>query len=481
MFSVKEIENYKIDELKAYAKELKIKGSSKLKKEELKTLIRETVEKQYAEGSPRKEKTPKADEEKGSIEKETLKKEPALQETAEKERRIKPDEKTVKAEKAAFVFQKPQEQPKDNDHVGGILEVLEDGYGFLRGDNYLSCPDDIFVSPTFIRKFNLKTGDWLKGKARMQREGEKFAALIYIDSINGDPPVSAIRRVPFEQLTPIYPNERLRLEAKSNAFAMRMIDLIAPIGKGQRGLIVAPPKAGKTTLLKDIANSIKHNHPEVLLIVLLIDERPEEVTDIKRSVDAEVIYSTFDELPENHTIVAEMVLERAKRLVEHKKDVVILLDSLTRLARAYNLTVAPSSRTLSGGLDPAALHKPKKFFGAARNIENGGSLTILATALVDTGSRMDDVVFEEFKGTGNMEVHLDRRLSEKRVFPAIDINRSGTRKEDLLLDSNELQAIWAIRKALYGQNVMEVTENVISRLVCTKDNKEFVDNLRRSF
>ncbi len=361
--------------------------------------------------------------------------------------------------------------------VEGILEVLEDGYGFLRSQNYLSGTDDIFVSPTFIRKFNLKTGDWILGKSRMQREGEKFAALIYIDKINGDAPLVAIKRPDFHSLTPIFPDERLKLEDGKECHAMRVIDLIAPIGKGQRGVIVAPPKAGKTTLLKEIANSITKNNPEATLIVLLIDERPEEVTDIKRSINAEVIYSTFDELPQNHTSVAEMVLERAMRLVEHNKDVIILLDSLTRLARAYNLTITPSARTLSGGLDPAALHKPKKFFGAARNIENGGSLTILATALIETGSRMDDVIFEEFKGTGNMEVHLNRRLSEKRIFPAIDINKSGTRRDDLLHSADESRAMLTLRRALSSQNCQEVTEQFVNMVIQTKNNKELIDKI----
>ena len=379
---------------------------------------------------------------------------------------------------------KTPQQNNENDfssHVEGILEVLEDGYGFVRSDNYLSGPNDVFVSPTFIRKFNLKTGDWILGKSRMQREGEKFAALIYIDKKNNDSPVAAIKRQDFHSLTPIFPDEKIKLEVSKNGYPMRLIDLIAPIGKGQRGMIVAPPKVGKTTLLKDIANSITKNNPEITLIVLLIDERPEEVTDIKRSIDAEVIYSTFDELPQNHTVVSEMVLERAMRLVEHKKDVVILLDSLTRLARAYNLTITPSARTLSGGLDPAALYKPKKFFGAARNIENGGSLTILATALIETGSRMDDVIFEEFKGTGNMEVHLDRKLSEKRIFPAIDITKSGTRREDLLLDKDEMQAMWNLRKAMSDKNSFDVTENLINRIINSKDNKEMVLAINKNF
>ena len=389
--------------------------------------------------------------------------------------------KYKKDELIAEIIKKETEKKPENDEtspiVEGILEVLEDGYGFLRSHNYLSGTDDIFVSPTFIRKFNLKTGDWILGKSRMPKEGEKFAALIYIDKINGDMPVVAIRRADFHMLTPIFPDKRLRLETNDNGSAMRIIDLIAPIGKGQRGVIVAPPKAGKTTLLKEIANSITKNNPEVSLIVLLIDERPEEVTDIKRSIDAEVIYSTFDELPQNHTSVAEMVLERAMRLVEHKKDVVILLDSLTRLARAYNLTITPSARTLSGGLDPAALHKPKKFFGAARNIENGGSLTILATALIETGSRMDEVIFEEFKGTGNMEVHLNRRLSEKRIFPAIDISKSGTRRDDLLLNNRETDAMNSIRRALSSQNYQDVTEQFINMVISTENNDELVNKI----
>lgn len=358
--------------------------------------------------------------------------------------------------------------------MSGVLEVLADGYGFLRSDNYQSGENDVYVPQNQIRRFNLKTGDYIVGNTRMQREGERYQALLYVQTVNGDKIDASIHRKSFEDLTPVFPKERLRLERGQEEFSMRLIDLVAPIGKGQRGLIVAPPKAGKTTLLKSIAKSITQNNPNVHLIVLLIDERPEEVTDMKRSIDGDVIYSAFDEEPQNHTKVAEIVLERAKRLVEHKKDVVILLDSITRLARAYNLTVMPSGRTLSGGLDPSALYKPKRFFGAARNIEEGGSLTILATALVETGSRMDDVIFEEFKGTGNMEVHLDRRLQEKRVFPAIDIAKSGTRREELLLDKEELETIWDIRKAYTSHNTVEVTENILSYLVKTKNNGEFI-------
>ena len=362
--------------------------------------------------------------------------------------------------------------------VEGILEVLPDGYGFLRGENYLPTPKDVYISPIQIKRFKLNTGDMIKGISRSPKEEEKFPALIFVGEVNGQTPENAYRRKSFDDLTPIYPTERLKLETFPTEYAMRMIDLISPIGKGQRGMIVAQPKVGKTTLLKKIANSITTNNPEVELIVLLIDERPEEVTDMKRSIKGSVIYSTFDEQPEHHVKVAEMVLERAKRLTEQNKDVVILLDSITRLARAYNLVMPTSGRTLSGGLDPSSLYKPKRFFGAARNIENGGSLTILATALIETGSKMDDVIFEEFKGTGNMEVHLDRKLSEKRIFPAIDINKSGTRREDLLLSDKEMETVFALRKALSNLNTAEVTEQVINQMVMTKTNDEFLDKMK---
>ncbi|CDA15751.1 transcription termination factor Rho [Clostridium sp. CAG:571] len=365
----------------------------------------------------------------------------------------------------------------DDEIVEGILEVLPDGYGFLRGENYLSSPKDVYISPVQIRRFRLDKGDKIKGIARQPKEGEKFPALIYVGEVNGQAPEMAYKRKKFDDLIPIYPNERLKLETNPTDFAMRLIDLVCPVGKGQRGMIVAPPKVGKTTLLKKIANSISANNPEVELIVLLIDERPEEVTDMKRSIKGDVIYSTFDELPEHHVKVAEMVLERAKRLTEQNKDVVILLDSITRLARAYNLVIPSSGRTLSGGFDPAALHKPKKFFGAARNIENGGSLTILATALIETGSRMDEVIFEEFKGTGNMEVVLDKKLSEKRIFPAIDINKSGTRREDLLQTPKELETVYALRKAMNSLPVADVTDQLISQMVSTKTNEEFIDKI----
>lgn len=370
---------------------------------------------------------------------------------------------------------------EERPEVEGILEIQEENnFGFLRFSNFLTSDKDIYVSPTQIRRFNLKTGDKIRGITRLPKEGERFGALLYVLTVNGDEPGAAIRRPDFEDLTPVFPYQRLRLEDGTKDLSMRLIDLVAPIGKGQRGLIVAPPKAGKTVLLKKIANAIEKNYPEVELIVLLVDERPEEVTDMKRSLtDGEVIYSTFDELPAHHVKVAEMVLARAQRLVEHGKDVVILLDSITRLARAYNMVVPASGRTLSGGLDPGALHRPKKFFGAARKMEEGGSITILATALVETGSRMDEVIFEEFKGTGNMELHLDRRLSEKRIFPAISLNKSGTRREDLLMDQEELEAIWAMRRAMANRDPQDVTSEIIDNLAHTKRNKDFIQIIKK--
>lgn len=362
----------------------------------------------------------------------------------------------------------------------GILEVMQDGYGFIRSANYLPGENDVYVSPSQIRRFNLKTGDILEGNTRIKTQQEKFSALLYLSKINEMDPMKAMHRKNFEDMTPIFPNERLSLECGKTSTAMRIMDLMSPIGKGQRGMIVSPPKAGKTTLLKQVALSVQKNNPEVHLLILLIDERPEEVTDIRESIEGpnvEVIYSTFDELPEHHKRVSEMVIERAKRLVEHKKDVMILIDSITRLARAYNLTVPPSGRTLSGGLDPAALHMPKRFFGAARNMREGGSLTILATALVETGSKMDDVVFEEFKGTGNMELVLDRKLSEKRVFPAIDIAKSGTRREDLLLDKEELEAVDIMRKALNSFKTDEAAERILDLFTKTRNNDEFVKTI----
>src|SRR5690554_991474 len=365
----------------------------------------------------------------------------------------------------------------------GVLEIMPDGYGFLRYDNYLAGNNDIYISQSQIRRFSLKTGDLVKGKTRRTKESDKYKALLYVTAVNGMDPELTINRRPFEELTPIYPNKRITLENKRNTkdLATRLIDLVSPIGMGQRGLIVSPPKAGKTTLLKNIANNISVNYPDIYLIVLLIDERPEEVTDMQRSIDGDVVYSTFDELPEHHTKVAEMVLERAQRLVEQKRDVVILLDSITRLARAYNQTVPSTGRILSGGLDSSALHKPKRFFGSARNIEEGGSLTIIATALVETGSRMDDVIYEEFKGTGNMEIHLDRKMSEKRIFPAVDIYKSGTRREELLMSQKELEGVWAIRKNLSEGRPDRVTEIIINDLMRTNTNDEFIDLMLEHF
>lgn len=365
--------------------------------------------------------------------------------------------------------------------VEGILDMSDQGFGFLRFSNFLTSDKDVYVAPTQVRRFNLKTGDKIRGIARPPREGEKFGGLLYVVTVNDDEPGVAMRRPDFDDLTPIFPYERISLESSSRDLSLRLIDLVAPIGKGQRGLIVAPPKAGKTVLLKKVAAAIQKSYPDIEMIVLLVDERPEEVTDMKHSLgdSGEVIYSTFDEMPQHHVKVAEMVLARAQRLVEHGRDVVILLDSITRLARAYNLVVPASGRTLSGGLDPGALHKPKKFFGAARKMEEGGSITILATALIETGSRMDDVIFEEFKGTGNMELHLDRKLSEKRIFPAIDLNKSGTRREDLLMSQEELEAVWKMRRALSNAGVQEVTETIIDYMAHTKSNKDFIQLIKK--
>jgi len=393
---------------------------------------------------------------------------------------LEQDEKDkLKTEKAELDI----EQLDSGETVEGILEVMENGYGFIRSDNYLPGENDIYVSPSQIRRFGLKTGDILTGNTRIKTQQEKFSALLYVTKINGYTPEEAMKRKNFEDLTPIFPDERLHLESGKSSVAMRIVDLLSPIGKGQRGMIVSPPKAGKTTLLKQVAQALLRNNPDMHILILLIDERPEEVTDIRESImgtNVEVIYSTFDELPEHHKRVSEMVIERAKRLVEHNKDVVILLDSITRLARAYNLIVPPSGRTLSGGLDPAALHMPKRFFGAARNIREGGSLTILATALVDTGSKMDDVVYEEFKGTGNMELVLDRKLQEKRVFPAIDIPKSGTRREDLLLTQSEQEAVYILRKALNGLKPEEAVDNILNMFARTSNNAEFVEMVKKN-
>ncbi len=462
-----------MNDLREMAKAMGIKSYYKYKKEELVEeilgKIKEAREAQNVAAEPQKPEEAK-DEAPAAAKEEPSEVKPELKEQKAPERELNEAEKR-------FLESKDVEKGGKAD---GILEILPDGFGFLRSDNYQSGDRDIYISPSQIRRFNLRTGDKITGITRAPKDGEKFQALLYVQGVNGDNPESVIRRPYFEDLTPIYPEKRITLENDPKDLSTRLIDLLAPIGMGQRGMIVSPPKAGKTVLLKKVANSITQNFPNIELIVLLIDERPEEVTDMKRSINGDVIYSTFDEMPENHCKVAEIVLERAKRLVEQKKDVVILLDSITRLARAYNLTIAPTGRTLSGGLDPGALYRPKKFFGAARNIEEGGSLTILATALVDTGSRMDDVIFEEFKGTGNMEVHLDRRLSEKRVFPAIDMNRSGTRREELLLSQRGYEAIMTIRKAFSSGSNSEVTEYLISKLMHTKTNDDFIEEIRRT-
>ena len=448
-------------DLKAIAKARGLKGTSTMKKSEIIELMLAEDEKDKASG-------------KGMYSKNTEKREHgenSYRQEAKEESESKNDEE--------------EKFPAELDSgiaVNGILEVMPDGYGFIRSDNYLPGERDVYVAPSQIRRFGLKTGDILEGNTRVKTQGEKFAALLYVKNINGYTPEEAAKRRSFEDMTPVFPNERLHLEQPGASVAMRIMDLISPVGKGQRGMIVSPPKAGKTTLLKEVAKSVKKNNPEVHLIILLIDERPEEVTDIKEAIEGsnvEVIYSTFDELPEHHKRVSEMVIERGKRLVEHQKDVIILIDSITRLTRAYNQTVPPSGRTLSGGLDPAALHMPKRFFGAARNMREGGSLTILATALVDTGSKMDDVVYEEFKGTGNMELVLDRKLSEKRVFPAIDIPKSGTRREDLLLTPDELEAINIIRKALNGLKPEEAVDRILDLFAKTRNNNEFVNMVKK--
>lgn len=405
----------------------------------------------------------------------TLKKEELIEKIREARNKNEEKAKTEQREKK-------KERPSDVVEVCGVLDVMSDGFGFLRFENYKSSEQDVYVSPTQIRRFNLKTGDEITGDSRPSNDEDKFSPLLYVKKINGDKIEEALKRKPFEKLTPVYPKEKLKLDCgDKNLLASRLIDLVAPIGKGQRGMIVAPPKAGKTTILKQIAQSISKNYPDIKLIVLLIDERPEEVTDMKRSIDGEVIYSTFDQMPENHCKVAEMVLERAFRLVEQKKDVVILLDSITRLARAYNLTVTPTGRTLSGGLDPDALFKPKKFFGAARNIEEGGSLTILATALVETGSRMDDVIFEEFKGTGNMELKLDRTLQERRIFPAIDILKSGTRREEDLMTKEEAEAVWTIRREFSQSSNTEAMSQVLNYLKKTENNEAFSKMITKAY
>lgn len=479
--------------LKELAKARGLKGVSTLRKPELIERMLEEDEKEE-----KKKNSTNTDTEKPAAERKTEEKR-APERTAERPAAEKPAAEKPAAEKPAA--EKPetenQEESRRNnayripaetvqldsgEKANGILEVMPDGFGFIRCENYLPGENDVYVSPSQIRRFNLKTGDIIQGNIRIKTQGEKFSALLYVTSINGFHPSEGQKRYNFEDMTPIFPNQRLVLERPGGTTAMRIVDLISPIGKGQRGMIVSPPKAGKTTLLKDVAKSILRNNPSMHLIILLIDERPEEVTDIKEAIqgpNVEVIYSTFDELPDHHKRVSEMVVERARRLVEHKKDVTILLDSITRLARAYNLIIPPSGRTLSGGLDPAALHMPKRFFGAARNMREGGSLTILATALVDTGSKMDDVIYEEFKGTGNMELVLDRKLQEKRVFPAIDIQKSGTRREDLLLSRDEQEAVYNMRKALNSMKADEAVEQILNMFSRTRSNAEFIQMAKK--
>lgn len=468
----------KVVELKEIAKTFGLKNYQKMKKAELiKALMKdeekedenENIQTEPAERKPLKKTAGRQSKQEEPVGKgEAEQKERTEEASGENEERPRGRNRS-----------KPAPNKDDRFEEEGILELSDSGFGFLRFNNFLTSEKDIYVAPAQIRRFNLKTGDKVKGICRHPNEGDKFGALLYVVTVNGEEPGAAIKRPDFESLTPIFPNERFTLE-DGRDLSLRLIDLVAPIGKGQRGLIVAPPKAGKTVLLKKMANSIQKNYPEVEMIVLLVDERPEEVTDMKRTLKSgEVIYSTFDEMPQHHVKVAEMVLARAQRLAEHGKDVVILLDSITRLARAYNLVVPASGKTLSGGFDPGALHKPKKFFGAARKLEEGGSITILATALVETGSRMDDLIFEEFKGTGNMELHLDRKLSEKRIFPAINLNKSGTRREDLLMEQEELEAIWYMRRALGNRDNQEVTEIILDNLAHTQDNKNFMEVIKK--
>lgn len=474
-------ESLSLATLKDLAKARGLKGISTLRKPELIERMLEEDEKEKASAGSAESKNTEHRQEESAREESC-----AREENRVREPRTSYDtsERKNYQERTEYTCKNPAEtaQLDSGEKANGILEVLPDGYGFIRCANYLPGENDIYVSPSQIRRFNLKTGDIVQGSIRIKTQGEKFSALLYVNSINGFPPSEGQRRYNFEDMTPIFPNERLRMERPGGTVAMRIMDLLSPIGKGQRGMIVSPPKAGKTTLLKDVAKSILKNNPSMHLIILLIDERPEEVTDIKEEIkgdNVEVIYSTFDELPEHHRRVSEMVVERARRLVEHKQEVTILLDSITRLARAYNLCVTPSGRTLSGGLDPAALHMPKRFFGAARNMREGGSLTILATALVDTGSKMDDVIYEEFKGTGNMELVLDRKLQEKRVFPAINIQKSGTRREDLLLTKDEQEAVYNMRRALNSLKAEDAVEQILNMFSRTKNNAEFIQTAKK--
>ena len=474
-------ESLSLATLKDLAKARGLKGISTLRKPELIERMLEEDEKEKASAGSAESKNTEHRQEESAREESC-----AREENRVREPRTSYDtsERKNYQERTEYTCKNPAEtaQLDSGEKANGILEVLPDGYGFIRCANYLPGENDIYVSPSQIRRFNLKTGDIVQGSIRIKTQGEKFSALLYVNSINGFPPSEGQRRYNFEDMTPIFPNERLRMERPGGTVAMRIMDLLSPIGKGQRGMIVSPPKAGKTTLLKDVAKSILKNNPSMHLIILLIDERPEEVTDIKEEIkgdNVEVIYSTFDELPEHHRRVSEMVVERARRLVEHKQEVTILLDSITRLARAYNLCVTPSGRTLSGGLDPAALHMPKRFFGAARNMREGGSLTILATALVDTGSKMDDGIYEEFKGPGNMELVLDRKLQEKRVFPAIDIQKSGTRREDLLLTKDEQEAVYNMRRALNSLKAEDAVEQILNMFSRTKNNAEFIQTAKK--
>lgn len=466
------LETLPVSELREIAKQQGIKYVMKLKKTEL-------IEKIIAAAAGDKKEPEKQEKAEG-------RKKPEEQKKTGTKKRAGEQSKTEPVKTTAseiIIEENPEPEVKEKSMIAeGILEIMADGYGFIRCENFLPGENDVYVSPSQIRRFKLKTGDILNGDMRQKNINEKFGAMTHLNKVNGIPVEKSVERVNFEDLTPVFPNKRLRMETSHENMAMRIVDLVSPIGKGQRGMIVSPPKAGKTTLLKEMAKSILVNNPDMYMIILLIDERPEEVTDIREAIEGsnvEVIYSTFDELPEHHKRVSEMVIERAKRLVEMKKDVVILLDSITRLARAYNMTIPPSGRTLSGGLDPAALHMPKKFFGAARNMREGGSLTILATALVETGSKMDDVVYEEFKGTGNMELVLNRKLSEKRVFPAIDIVKSGTRREDLLLSAEELEAVYLMRKSTNGMKADEAVEKILDIFSRTRNNREFVQMIKK--
>lgn len=475
------LKSKKVAELKEIAKTFGLKGYEKMRKAELVAALMNDDDAK----APKAPETPTAPEpETPAAPAEQAPADDTKAAPAEQAEQTPRNNQRKKGTRVGKGQRPPEEVVPDKDdryEAEGILDMADDGFGFLRFNNFLTSDKDIYVAPAQIRRFRLKTGDKVKGICRPPKGDARFGALLYVVSVNGDEPGVAIRRPDFESLTPIFPREKFVLEDRRE-LALRIIDLIAPIGKGQRGLIVAPPKAGKTVLLKKMANAIEKKYPDVEMIVLLVDERPEEVTDMKRSLineKSEVIYSTFDELPQHHVKVAEMVLARAQRLAEQGKDVVVLLDSITRLARAYNLVVPSSGKTLSGGFDPGALHKPKKFFGAARNIEEGGSITILATALVETGSRMDDLIYEEFKGTGNMELHLDRKLSEKRIFPAIDLNKSGTRREDLLMDQDEMEAVWAMRRALSNRDTQEVTETILDNLALTRDNKTFIEIIKK--